>query len=218
MIDLMRALGINSPIDPYPSICLGTTDLTLQEMVGAYTAYANKGIYSKPFYVTRIEDKNGNVIQEFPTESKQAMSEQTAWVMVQMLQYIVKQGTGMRLWLPRYGYELKNQIGGKTGTTQNHSDGWFMGITPQLVAGAWVGGEDRFMRFESMKYGQGASSALPIWASFFKSVYADSIGYDPAATFEKPRQKLTIEMDCSRYEKESEFEFKPKSYGDDYDR
>lgn len=219
MIDLMRALGIESPIDPYPSLCLGTADLTLLEMTGAYTAYANKGIYSKPIYITRIEDKNGSIIQEFPSEAKEAMSEQTAYVMVQMLQYIVKHGTGMRLWLPQYGYELRNDIGGKTGTTQNHSDGWFMGITPQLVAGAWVGGEDRFMRFESMKYGQGASSALPIWASFFKTLYADTtIGYDPSSTFEKPHQKLTIELDCSRYEKVSEFEFKPKTYGEEFDR
>jgi penicillin-binding protein 1A len=219
MIDLMRSLGIESPIDPFPSLCLGTADLTLLEMTGAYTAYANRGIYSKPIYVTRIEDKNGNVIQEFPAEGREAMSEQTAFVMVQMLQYIVRRGTGMRLWLPQYGYELKNDIGGKTGTTQNHSDGWFMGITPQLVAGAWVGGEDRFMRFESMKYGQGASSALPIWATFFKTLYADTtIGYEPSATFEKPHQKLTIELDCSKYEKVEDLEFKPKSYGEEFDK
>ncbi|HXH19235.1 MAG TPA: transglycosylase domain-containing protein [Chitinophagales bacterium] len=219
LIDLMRSLGIESPVDPYPSICLGTTDLTLLEMTGAYTAYANKGVYSKPIFITRIEDKNGNVIQEFPNESHEVMDESTAYAMVEMLRYIVRHGTAMRLWLPQYGYELKNDIGGKTGTTQNHSDGWFMGITPQLIAGVWVGGEDRFMRFETMKYGQGASSALPIWASFFKSVYADtSIGYSPALTFEKPAHKLPIELDCSRYEKEFSFESKPREYGEEFDK
>jgi len=219
MIDLMRSLGIESPLDPYPSLCLGTADISLLEMTAAYTAYANKGIYSKPVYITRIEDKYGNVIQEFPTESKEAIDEQTAYVMLEMLRYIVRHGTAKRLWLPQYGYKLKADIGGKTGTTQNHSDGWFIGITPKLIAGVWVGGEDRFMRFETMKFGQGASSALPIWAQFFKSVYADpTLGYDSTAVFEKPRERLTIELDCSRYEKESAFELKPKSYGEEYDR
>ena len=219
LIDFMRTLGIESPMDPYPSLCMGTADIMLLQMTGAYTAYANKGVYSKPFYISRIEDKNGTVILEFAPESREVMSEQTAWVMVEMLRHIVKHGTGRRLWFPSHGYELKSDIGGKTGTTQNHSDGWFMGITPQLVAGVWVGGEDRFMRFDNMKYGQGAASALPIWAHFFKSVYADTtLGYDPEIKFEKPLKKLTIETDCSRYEKESEFEFKPRSYGEEFDR
>lgn len=219
VIDLVRRLGITSPIDPYPSICLGTPDLTLEEMVGAYTAFANKGVFSKPTFITRIEDKNGNVIQDFPTESIEAMSEQTAYIMVEMLRYVVRHGTGVRLWLPSYEYQLKGDIGGKTGTTQNHSDGWFMGITPQLIAGVWVGGEDRFMRFESMKYGQGASSALPIWALFFKSVYADStLGISPEVKFEKPQQRLTIELDCTKYDKfgTNEDPFKTsKGYGED---
>lgn len=219
VIDLVRKLGITSPIDPYPSICLGTPDLTLEEMVGAYTAFANKGVYSKPSFITRIEDKNGNVIQDFPTESIEAMSEQTAYIMVEMLRYVVRHGTGVRLWLPTYEYQLKGDIGGKTGTTQNHSDGWFMGITPQLIAGVWVGGEDRFMRFETMKYGQGASSALPIWALFFKSVYADStLGISPDIKFEQPQQRLTIELDCTRYDKfgTNEDPFKTsKGYGED---
>lgn len=219
VIDLVRRLGITSPIDPYPSICLGTPDLTLEEMVGAYTAFANKGVFSKPSFITRIEDKNGNVIQDFPTESIEAMSEQTAYIMVEMLRYVVRHGTGVRLWLPSYEYQLKGDIGGKTGTTQNHSDGWFMGITPQLIAGVWVGGEDRFMRFESMKYGQGASSALPIWALFFKSVYADStLGISPEVKFEKPQQRLTIELDCTKYDKfgTNEDPFKTsKGYGED---
>ncbi|MDZ4845948.1 MAG: transglycosylase domain-containing protein [Chitinophagales bacterium] len=218
IIDLVRKLGIESHIDPYPSICLGTPDLTLQEMVGAYTAFANKGVFSKPTYITRIEDKNGNVIQEFPTESIEAMSEQTAFIMVEMLRYVVRHGTGVRLWIPKYEYQLQADMGGKTGTTQNHSDGWFMGITPQLIAGVWVGGEDRFMRFESMKYGQGASSALPIWALFFKSLYADStLGYSQEVLFERPQERLTIELDCSKYGKfgTKEDPFKsPKGYGE----
>ncbi|GIV33666.1 MAG: penicillin-binding protein 1A [Chitinophagales bacterium] len=218
VIDFTRKFGIQSPIDPYPSICLGTADLTLYEMVGAYTAFANKGIYSKPFYISRIEDKNGNLIQEFHPESQEAMSEQTAYIMVEMLRYVVNHGTGIRLRLPSYGYQLKMDIGGKTGTTQNHSDGWFIGITPELIGGVWVGGEDRFMRFENMKYGQGASTALPIWALFFKSVFAnDSLGYDPNAQFEKPAQKLTITLDCSRYENEDEFNLTPKSFNNDFD-
>jgi len=225
MIDLMRSLGVESHMDPYPSICLGTTDITLFEMVGAYTAFANQGVYSKPFFITRIEDKYGNILEEFSTESKPVLSEQTAYVMVELMRYIVKRGTAVRLWLPNYEYKLKSDIGGKTGTTQNHSDGWFMGYTPQLVAGAWVGGEDRFMRFDDMKYGQGASSALPIWALFFKSLYANpTLGYDTTAVFEKPKGRLTIELDCSKYDRyellmqEKDDSIKAaKGYGSEYD-
>lgn len=201
VINLVRRMGIVSSIEPYPSIALGSSDISLFEMVGSYTAYANKGLYTRPIFIQRIEDNNGTVIGNFPTENTEVMSEETAHIMVEMLKNAVNSGTGMRL---RFRYGLQNEIGGKTGTTQNNSDGWFIGITPELIAGTWVGGSDRFMRFRSIALGQGANMALPIWAKFFKSVYDDeSLDVDYEAKFEPPLRPLTIELDCSKYQRPS---------------
>ncbi len=214
VIDLARKLGIRSHIDPYPAIALGTADISLMEMVGAYTAFANKGFYTEPIFVSRIEDKNGNIIYEGVPEKREALDEQTAYIMVDMLRGVTMSGgTAVRLRSPRY-YALTGDMGGKTGTTQNHSDGWFMGITPDLVAGAWTGGEDRFMRFRSLEYGQGARMAMPIWGLFFQKLYADKeLGYDMDKKFEKPKSRMTIELDCSKYELQSSQDRVPSDYG-----
>jgi penicillin-binding protein 1A len=200
IVDIMRKLGIESYVDPVPSIFLGTSDIKLSEMVGAYSTYANKGVHIKPLYVTRIEDRNGNVLASFKPKQSEAISEQTAYLMINLLKNVVEEGTGIRL---RYKYELKNPIAGKTGTTQNQSDGWFMGVTPNLVSGAWVGGEDRSIHFNSITYGQGANMALPIWALYMKKVYSDSTLthlVSPEDTFEKP-DNFNYILDCDKYEK-----------------
>ena len=172
VIQIVRKMGITTPIPPVPSICLGSCDLSLYEMVGAFATYANKGRYIQPIFITRIEDKNGNVLADFRPQSSEAFSEETACLMLELMKGVVLSGTGARL---HYSYKLTNPIAGKTGTTQNNSDGWFIGITPQLAAGAWVGAEDRSVHFRYMtqEYGQGAAMALPIWALFMKKVYAD---------------------------------------------
>lgn len=199
VIDMARRLGITSHIDPYPSICLGTPDISLYEMVGAYTAFANSGWYSKPYFVSKISDKNGNLIQSFSADQKEVLSEQAAYAMSEMLRNVTVYGTGARL---RGMYKLKGDIGGKTGTTQNQSDGWFMGISPYLVAGSWAGCEDRFVRFRSLEAGQGARTAMPVWALFFQKVQADStLGFQFDAKFEPPVSENYIETDCQKYNK-----------------
>lgn len=224
VVNLVRRLGITSPIDPYPSISLGTPGISLMQMLGSYTAFANKGVFSKPIYISRIEDKNGNVIQEFTPNRTEVLSEETAWVMVEMLRNVVQHGTGKRVWLPSYPYHLNYlDIGGKTGTTQNHSDGWFMGITPDLIAGTWVGCEDRFVRFRTLREGQGANTALPIWAGFFKHVFENdtlysNLGLDPNKKFESPENDLSIELDCSKYNNSEEEDFDENNfYGSEFE-
>ncbi|MBL0309784.1 MAG: transglycosylase domain-containing protein [Bacteroidetes bacterium] len=200
VIRLVQTMGIKSEIPVQPSICLGTPDISLFEMVGAYTTYANSGTHVEPMFVTRIEDKNGNVLQDFVANKNEALDEQTTYVMVELLRNVVLGGTGVRL---RYRYKLMNDIFGKTGTTQNYSDGWFIGCTPDLIAGSWTGCDDRYIRFRSMQYGQGASTALPIWAKFFQKVYADSLNFhqeiNPEHRFQPPVEKMTIELDCSKF-------------------
>jgi penicillin-binding protein 1A len=153
-------------------------------MVDAYTAFANKGIRTEPLYVTRIEDANGNVIGMFTPRTHEIISETTAYKMIYMLRAVIDHGTGVRT---RYKYGIKAPMGGKTGTTNNNSDGWFIGFTPRLVCGAWVGGEDRDIHFDSGGIGQGASMALPIWAYFMKRIFADkTLGYNPEDKFDIP--------------------------------
>jgi penicillin-binding protein 1A len=195
VVELARKMGVKSDIDPVPAICLGTPSLSVEEMVGATATYANKGIFNKPMYITRIEDKNGNVIETFKKESNEAMSEKTAYLMLGLMKGVVEYGTGIRL---RYRYKFDNPIAGKTGTTDNNSDGWFMGLTPELVAGVWVGAEDRSVHFRSTYYGQGANMALPIWAIFMKKVYADSTITISKGDFDKPKN-LDVELDCDKY-------------------
>ncbi len=193
-----RKMGIQTELECVPSLALGTTDLSVFELTGAYCTFANKGVWNRPMFVTRIEDQNGNIIAEFNTESQEAISENIAYMMIDMLKGVVDEpgGTGGRL---RFRHKLYNEIGGKTGTTQNHSDGWFMGVTPYLVAGTWVGCSDRTMRFRSLQYGQGASLALPVFGNFMTRVYADSTINLPKDPFPKPKN-FDIELDCEKYE------------------
>ena len=192
--DVIKKLGVRSYIMPVNSIIFGTSEVTLYEMVGAYGTYANKGVYIEPIFVTRIEDKNGNLLSTFQANQSEAISEKTAYLMVNLLMGVVNAGTATRR--IRQIYELKAQMGGKTGTTQNHSDGWYVGITPKLVAGVWVGGDDRSIHFDEMALGQGANMALPIYGLFMQKVYADStLGVLTDDIFEKPPD-FNLVLDC----------------------
>jgi len=198
VVSLVRRLGITSDIPEVPSICLGTADISVFEMVGANSTFANKGTYIQPTFITRIEDKNGRVLEEFIPNSDEVFSEEKAYAMIQLMRGVVDGGTGSRL---RFRHKLYNQIAGKTGTTQKNADGWFMGLTPELVAGAWVGGEDRSIHFNSMVEGQGATMALPIWGKFFNKVYADKKLNVSKGDFPRPKNlDPNLEMDCSKYD------------------
>lgn len=182
LVSIMRAFGITS-LNVYPSLalCLGTCDLSVAEMVSAYTAFANNGIHTEPLFVTKIENSEGEVIATFKPNINEAISKESSYYMLDMMQEVVNSGTGTRL---RYRYGLTAQIAAKTGTTNNNSDGWFMGVTPRLVSGCWVGGENRDIHFDHMAMGQGASMALPIWAKYMKRVYADRrLGYSQSEVF-----------------------------------
>ena len=184
LVKMMRSFGIQGQLDPVVSLCLGPCEVTVAEMVDAYTAFANKGIRTEPLYVTRIEDANGNVIGSFTPRTHEIISETTAYKMIYMLRQVIDHGTGVRM---RYRYGISAPIGGKTGTTNNNSDGWFMCFTPSLVSGTWVGGEDRAIHFDNMAEGQGASMALPICALYMQKVLADQeLGYNPEEQFDVP--------------------------------
>ncbi|MBK7442289.1 MAG: transglycosylase domain-containing protein [Bacteroidetes bacterium] len=199
VIDLAHNMGVESEIPFQPSICLGTPEVTVFEMTAAYSAFANKGIAVRPVFVTRIEDKNGNIIAEFPAKRVEVMREEISAVMVDMMQYVMDYGTGQRLRRPEYG-GITSQVAGKTGTTQENTDGWFMGMVPQLVCGVWVGADDPVIHFRSTALGQGANMALPIYGFFMKRVYADkTLGIDPAAKFPDFEGTPTIELDCGKY-------------------
>jgi penicillin-binding protein 1A len=212
VIEMARKMGITSQLDAVPAIALGAADISVYEMVGAYATFANKGVYTEPIYITRIEDKSGVVLQEFIPKKIEAISEETAYLMLNLMQGVVAQGggTGARL---RTRYNLTNPIAGKTGTTQNNSDGWFMGMVPNLVAGCWVGAEDRAVRFRSTSLGQGANMALPIWALFFKKCYAiPGLGIS-SSDFEKPKGPLGVELDCTKYTNDKSKGEKPEEFG-----
>ena len=201
-----RRMGVESPIDAVPAICLGVCDLKLIEMVGAMSTFANQGVYIKPMFITRIEDKNGNVIQRFAPEESEAMSELTAYKMIELMKGVVQSGTGIRL---RSSYSFTNPIAGKTGTTQKQSDGYFMGITPDLTTGVWVGAEDRSVHFRSTNLGQGSHTALPIWAKYMRKVYDDPSLKISKGDFPKPTTPgLDLNFDCSnQYDSEEVDEY-----------
>ena len=197
---MAHKMGITSFIDPVPSVFLGTAEITVKEMVAAYSIFANKGVYNSPLPVCRIEDKYGNVLQEFRPESREVITENTAYLMCNLLEGVVTGGTGVRL---RYKYKLMNPMGGKTGTTQKHADGWFMGVTPDLVGGVWVGAEDRSIHFQNLANGQGASMALPIWAKFLLKVYADPRLKMSDRPFDRPAG-INKRLDCDETISEAE--------------
>ena len=184
LVRLMHSFGIRGQIDPVVSLCLGPCEVSVEEMVDAYTTFPSKGIRTEPLYVTRIEDNNGNVIATFQPRTHEIISETTSYKMIHMLRNVIDHGTGVRL---RFRYGLKAPMGGKTGTTQNNSDGWFVGFTPSLVSGCWVGGEDRAIHFDTMAEGQGASMALPIYALYLQKIFADpDLGYSEDEQFDVP--------------------------------
>ena len=193
---LTKNMGITTDVPAVPSICLGSFDASVYDMVGAYSVFVNHGVWTEPIYLLRIEDKNGNVIYERRPRVKVVLDEQTAYVMTDMLKAVVTQGTGVRL---GWKYKLTNPIGGKTGTTQNNSDGWFMGITPELVTGVWTGAEDRAIHFTSTNFGEGANTALPIFALYMKKVYADRTLKYSKGDFPLPKGGITTTLDCGAY-------------------
>lgn len=197
IIKMAHRTGVKSPLDTVYALCVGAAEVKLSEMVAAYGTYANKGMHTKPVYVTRIEDKNGNVISKFSARKKETLNANTAYRMIDLMRGVVDIGTSTKL---RYQFGLQNEIAGKTGTTNDNSDGWFIGMVPNLVTGVWVGGEDRGIRFASGAYGQGASMALPIWGHYMKKVYANEDLGISKAPFEKPMNYDGVILNCSQYE------------------
>ncbi len=193
VVAMAHKMGVTSDIPVVYSIALGSCDISLYEMVGAMSVFANKGVYIEPVFINRIEDKNGNVLQTFTAKSQEAISEETAYLMIQLMKGVVEEGTSIRL-RSKYGFD--NPIAGKTGTTQNQSDGWFMGITPDLVTGVWVGCEDRAAHFRTIALGQGANMALPIWALYMQRVYADYSLHISKRDFDSPSKPLSVDLDC----------------------
>jgi penicillin-binding protein 1A len=193
VVAMAHKMGVTSDIPVVYSIALGSCDISLYEMVGAMSVFANKGVFIEPSFITRIEDKNGNILQSYNTKSQEVISEETAFLMIQLMKGVVDGGTGVRL---RYKYGLDAPIAGKTGTTQNQSDGWFMGITPDLVTGVWVGCEDRAAHFRSITLGQGANMALPIWALFMQRVYSDFSLHYSKRDFDSPNKPLNVDLEC----------------------
>ncbi|OBQ55000.1 transglycosylase domain-containing protein [Tamlana sp. s12] len=210
VVDLVKKLGVEADIPAVPSIALGTTDISVYDMVGAYSTFANQGVYTKPVMVLNIEDKNGTVLYQFKPETRDVLNAETAYVTVKLMEGVTQSGSGGRLRgkgrdsyradyreiVTGYPYEFTNPIAGKTGTTQNQSDGWFMGMVPNLVTGVWVGAEDRAAHFKTITYGQGAAMALPIWGIYMKSCYADKELDVSKEDFVAP-DNLSINVDCS---------------------
>ncbi|MEX0289835.1 MAG: penicillin-binding transpeptidase domain-containing protein, partial [Flavobacteriaceae bacterium] len=206
----VKNIGLTRDILEVPAIALGTPEFNVYEMVGAYGTFANQGVYVKPVTVTRIEDKNGTVLYEYVPETKDVLSKDVAYAMVNLMEGVTEGGSGTRLRhtykknateykeiITGYPYEFTNPIAGKTGTTQNQSDGWFMGMVPNLVTGVWVGGEDRATHFRTLTYGQGASMALPIWGLYMRKNYANEDLGISTGEFPEP-EDLSINVDCTK--------------------
>lgn len=211
VIRLLREMGVKSEIDAQPAIALGSVDMNVREMVGSYTTFVNQGVYTEPIAISRIEDKNGVVLEEFSPQTREVMSREDAYIMVDLLKGVTDYGTGSRLRLrggsylndvaTGFPYAFQNPIVGKTGTTQNNSDGWFMGAVPNLITGVWSGCQDRAAHFGSTYYGQGATVSLPSWALFMEKCYADPSLNISKEDFEKPEVPITVELDCEEYQR-----------------
>jgi len=202
VVDYAKKLGIQSKLDPVPAVCLGAGgDVSLFDLVGAYSTFINKGIWTEPFFISRIEDKYGNLIQEFIPTKKEALSEETAFLMLHMLKGAKEEEGGTARGL-NPELTINNDIGAKTGTTQNASDGWFIGVTHNLVSGAWVGGDDRSIHFRNWVLGQGARTAMPIWQQYMMEVYADNNLNVDKGRFDEPIKNISVEIDCSVYNNE----------------
>ena len=202
VISIARKMGITSNIDAVPAICVGTPEITVYEMAGAMATFANKGEYVEPIFITRIEDNKGTVLERFTPERHEALSERTAYLMIELMKGVVHSGTGVRLNYKYHLDEFSTAIAGKTGTTQNNSDCWFVGITPKLATAVWTGGEVRSIHFRNMTFGQGAAQALPIFGHYMRSIYTDPSLKFPRGDFERPSVPLDTELDCSRFQQE----------------
>ena len=199
VVDYAHRLGIKSPIAAVPSLCLGSGgDVSVYEMTGAFCTFVHRGIWTEPLFIQRIEDKNGNVLQEFVPEQTESIREETAYIMLHMLKGTVEEAGGTARRVDAH-IRARGDIGAKTGTTQNASDGWFFGLTPELVTGIWVGGEDRSIHFKDWSMGQGARTALPIWNNFMRRLYADSSLHLYGGYFKPPRRPLSVQLDCSQH-------------------
>ena len=206
VVELVHKMGIKSDVPAVPAICLGTPDLTVAEMVGAMATFVNHGEHVEPIFITRIEDNKGMVLATFTAERNEALDPQTAYLTVELMKGVVDYGTGGRL---RYKYNISYPVAGKTGTTQNNSDAWFIGMTPKLVTGVWIGGEMRSIHFNNMTYGQGAAAALPVWGLYMKKVYDDPKINFYKGNFDRPAN-VDVELDCSKYQQEiqnNEYEY-----------
>ena len=202
IVNYAKKLGIQSKLDPVPAVCLGAGgDVSLFDLVGAYSTFINKGIWTEPFFISRIEDKYGNLIQEFIPTKQEALSEETAFLMLHMLKGSKEEEGGTARGL-NPELTINNDVGAKTGTTQNASDGWFIGVTHNLVSGAWVGGDDRSIHFRNWVLGQGARTAMPIWQQYMMEIYGDKELNIEKGKFDKPIKKITVEIDCSIYNNE----------------
>jgi penicillin-binding protein 1A len=214
VIQLARDMGIESPLPAVPSIALGVAEVKLYEMVAAYSALVNKGVYIEPILITRIEDKNGNMIFEASPETREALDERSAYITLEMMKGVVDgaynrekdetMGTGVRLRMDvasRKYDNIKVPMAGKTGTTQNNTDGWFMGLTPELVTGVWVGAQDPTVRFSRTYYGQGANTGLPIYGYYMQDVYADDSLNISKEDFAQPDVEIGIDLNCTDYVK-----------------
>ena len=223
VINLVKKLGITSELPELPSIALGTADATVFEMVAAYGTFANEGVYVKPVLVTRIEDKNGTVLFENTPETHDVVNAEVARAVVNLMEGVTRYGSGARLRskgadtynavyknvMTGYPYQFTNPIAGKTGTTQNNSDGWFIAMVPNLVTGVWVGGEDRTIHFRTTAYGQGATMALPTWGYYMKKCYADKDLAVSKSPFPAP-QNIQIQIDCSKEKADNQIEDEEK--------
>jgi penicillin-binding protein 1A len=202
VVDYARRLGITSPLEAVPSIALGTPDVSMYELLGVYSTFVNRGVWTEPKYITRIEDRQGNVLWQQPTKTAEALNEETAYMMVHMLKGPIEEpgGTARGLYRYKFTFKANTEVGGKTGTTQNNSDGWFVGITPKLVAGVWVGGDDRSIHFRG-KDGEGGRIALPEFGLFMDKVFADSeLAPEYKNTKFKRPKNLSVSLDCNAYQ------------------
>ncbi len=199
VVNYAKKLGIQSRLDPVPAVCLGAGgDVSLFDLVGAYSTFINKGIWTEPFFISRIEDKYGNLIQEFIPTKQEALSEETAFLMLHMLKGSKEEEGGTARGLNPI-LTTENDVGAKTGTTQNASDGWFIGVTHNLVSGAWVGGDDRSIHFRDWVFGQGARTAMPIWQEYMLNIYDNEELQIEKGRFDKPTKQINVEIDCSVY-------------------
>jgi penicillin-binding protein 1A len=194
LVSVMREMGIGSHVDAVPSLCVGPADLSLYEMVSAYNTFPSKGEYVSPLMVSKIEDNQGNVLSEFTNSKRESIGDRTAYLMANLMESVVNHGTAVRL---RARYALKGEIAGKTGTTNDNADGWFIGYTPSITAGVWVGCEDRQVHFQSLALGSGSNMALPIWGIWMKKMLADgSLGISESDKFIAP-PGMSLDLDCS---------------------